>query len=134
MNIKRLEKLISFMSKLPKSANKHFDMLTWFEHTGDHVHPIGRKVTREALRHCGTSACALGWAATIPSFQKAGFTMSTRSSGTFPLSKAQRFFDLSLNQAEKLFIPVPMLPMEHVSTPKQWAKTARRLVREWQAE
>ena len=56
----RLGTLIRFMRRLPKDANKHFDMASWFSYDGNHELKA-KEVTREVLTYCGTSACALGW-------------------------------------------------------------------------
>lgn len=123
----RLNTLIAFMEKLPKSANKHFYMGFWFNHGGDHDHKFGNVVTKESLRHCGTTACALGWAATIPSFRKAGLYVETVVRGEKPFDRAKDFFDINYAQTAELFSPLHEAP----KTPKQWAKQARALVREW---
>ena len=81
MNIKRTMKLIAFMEKLPKSAERHFNMEKWFEHRGSHAydHDFGRYVTKKTLSHCGTTACALGWASTDPWFKRRGLRAQTAS-------------------------------------------------------
>lgn len=117
---RRLGVLISFMEKLPRAANKHFDMSHWFAHNGEHS--IGAKeVTQKVLTDCGTSACALGWACTIPSFRKAGLRMPLNDiSSTYVYADA--FFDADSDLIERLFT------ME-VTTPKQWAKAAKRAIK-----
>lgn len=59
MNAKRLLKLAA---KLRTVNPKHFDMELWGMRGFD-------------KSHCGTSACAGGWACTIPSFKRAGLAM-----------------------------------------------------------
>lgn len=119
----RLKKLIDLMSSLPKSAANHFDMMTWYSHDGDHQHkaPKDGKITRALLNECGTVACAAGWAATIPSFKKAGFTCDLRGN----LSKEPaEFFDIPMDMECDLFYGDAM-------TPKEWAREAKKLVRTW---
>lgn len=136
----RLTKLIAFMKRLPKSANNHFDMGRYFRHTPvDDTHDHGIKhdslVSRKTLTQCGTTACALGWAATVPEFQRAGLRM--RADGqvfmrgedpeyAYCCVTAQTFFDIGLDEAEALFEA-----HTHIKTPREWAKYAECMVREW---
>jgi hypothetical protein len=65
MKERRLTKLADFLENLPVERPKgKFDMDSWGEHKGKH--PPSEK------NYCGFSACALGWATTIPSFKRAG--------------------------------------------------------------
>jgi hypothetical protein len=126
--VRRLTKLAEFMAKLPKSANKHFDMTHWFQHDGLHQHKIGNVLTRKDLQHCGTAACAFGWAATIPEFRKAGLTVKTRAvgdamRGTISTGPA-KFFGLSIDESDALFFAFD------IKTPKQWAKHCRKFLRD----
>lgn len=135
---RRLTVLIAFMSKLPKAAAEHFDMGTWHEHTGYHEHvKAGEPIKKNDLLSCGTSACALGWAATVPSFQKAG--LSTYMSAPFgsirfavkgeqlsPYDAASRFFDIDGEEARLFFSTKG--PCYQAKTPQQWAKLAKRIV------
>ena len=59
---KRLLKLADYLEK--RVENKKFDMGTWGSHVGDH--------DPKKDNFCGTTACAMGWATMIPSFQKLG--------------------------------------------------------------
>lgn len=62
---------------------------------------------------CGTTACAMGWAATIPSFQALGLHLKVMFSnskfgviaydGTDHFQAAAKFMDLSSDDAEFLF-------------------------------
>jgi hypothetical protein len=136
----RLTKLIKFMSSLPRSANKHFDMNNWADHSkgsGFPEHGIrpGAIVPTNAVTLCGTTACALGWACSVPSFHKAGLrlrvapSLPNRAYPVFGRSHtemaASRFFDIHHQQAEALFY------MYDAKTPKAWAKGARKLVAQW---
>ena len=133
---RRLTKLVKFMASLPKSAEAHFNMGSWFNHDGcDHDHGLGdgREVTRRDMNLCGTSACALGWAATIPSFRKAGLSMDSSIAVPYfqgyGLTAAANFFDIGMVQAHALFSGT-----KSDRTPKQWAKRARKLLRQWRKE
>jgi len=98
---KRLMKLADFLDTVPR---KHFDMNIYVEgiRTGDGEYKIDGLINHE----CGTSACALGWACTMPEFRKAGL----RLSGSMPIYKnwdeqsaAKRFFGITEKEAETLF-------------------------------
>lgn len=126
---RRLTTLIRFMSSLPRSANRHFDMESWFSHSGDHE--IKGAITQRIMRDCGTTACALGWACTIPSFRKAGLHLEVgfrapMYGGVIGLSSATRFFEITGLQSLDLFDGT----IED-KTPKQWAKRARGLLKQW---
>ncbi|SRR5260221_4144024 len=102
--VRRLTKLADYMDGLPKEANEHFDMGS--------AGPLKLSGKGDLLK-CGTTACAMGWAATITSFRRAGW-----DSGW---GREERFFDVSSEGARYLFYSV-------VRTPKQWAKRCRRFL------
>lgn len=65
---------------------------------------------------CGTSACALGWATTIPSFRKLGLRLQRDSMGSADVvnvktgvnnafSVAENLFSISREQSYRLFSP-----------------------------
>lgn len=127
---KDLMRLVKYMESLPPEAKEHFDMDSWFGHRrGNHDYNLayGDPVTKRTLRYCGTSACALGYAATIPAFRRRGLTMQVggepRYGNDFSFDAAVSFFNISHWQSELLFSGV-----NTVRTPKQWAKRARRLI------
>ncbi len=60
--LRRLKRLRVITEKALKE--ERLDMGTWGRHSGDHA--------PEANNHCGTVACALGWVALDPDFQKMG--------------------------------------------------------------
>lgn len=140
--VRRLTILARFMKSLPASTARKFDMGTWFEHSTDdhqpHVHGLkrGTFVQRAHMNKCGTVACALGWAATVPSFARAGLKLKVdyigpdgHISGGVEFGKArgteaaENFFEIDAYQAEYLFALVP------ANTPKQWAKACERFVK-----
>jgi len=75
------------------------------------------------LETCGTKACALGWATTLPSLQKKGLHLSMNQHGTRQvlvkgmsyrygsndvsrsIASASRVFGISHDEARSLFIP-----------------------------
>lgn len=85
MNKARLLKLADFLAKLKESDTKEFDMGMWGmaeliqtqEADPIEIDPAscGCKIEKKDVFECRTTACALGWATQIPSFQKAGLTM-----------------------------------------------------------
>ena len=130
LNVRRVKALIKFMRSLPKSAEKKFNMAWWFVHNDyEHSHKVGKFITKETLEHCGTTACALGWAATIPSLRKAGLRVEALSHSDKPMKRARRVFGLDEAQAEALFAPDFDVP----TTPKAWARRADNLLRKWSA-
>lgn len=136
---RRVLKLIEFMEKLPRSANKHFDMDTWCSHDGEgheHLKP-GDVVAQSDVMACGTTACAAGWAATMPYFRRLGLelrwdgfdaAMYVNGRPDVMFSKIPGLFKLSHDQADDLFSA-----MNSDRTPKQWARRARKLLKEWSA-
>lgn len=132
--VRRLTKLCEFMEGLPRSANQHFYMGSFFHHHGEHPIQVDEKrgADVETLMDCGTSACALGWAATVPAFKKAGLSMVVSRSGYIDFryngrkagvwSVARRFF--GLNDPAELFGD-----LSGIETPNQWAKHCRRFIK-----
>lgn len=142
----RLTKLIDFMAKLPNEAKKHFNMKSWVMHQGEWADVLGHHgikkasdVDRKALIQCGMSACALGWGCTIPSFKRAGLRLAEKEGfrgiylepvyqGSHDLDAAKSFFRIHAWKADALFGSENLDP-----SPREWAKRARKLVREWSA-
>jgi hypothetical protein len=124
----RLNTLIRFMASLPKSAEKNFNMGSWYIHRPrrghKHVHALGKDGTilLKTLRGCGTTACAAGWAAAIPEFRKAGFTYTPREG--FSMDRCE-FFGITLKQEDELFYAF------NVYTPREWASMAREKLKKW---
>ena len=86
MNIPRLKHLITILKNVPP---ENFDIKNWT---------------------CGTAACALGWAARDPEFNKQGLCMVTESGATYPgfdgevgFTAGALFFDLPRSQSGRLF-------------------------------
>jgi hypothetical protein len=142
VSYKRLLKLIEYMESLPASANKHFGMRHWFDHTGKkHTHGLieGDVVTAEHLHSCGTRACAAGWASTMPYFRKLGLKL-VWSEGEASLVYANATWsenDDFTNLAELFELDrestTILFGAEAVDeTPKQWAKRARHCMKVWQ--
>ncbi len=134
--VRRLTKLADYMDALPKEANEHFYMGDWFIHDGKHEHHFSKRaITRRDLEFCGTSACAMGWASTIPAFRKAGLSVAPNSNlllaGYQPKGSLfeiiDRFFNIQREHSEHLFSGRIQVK---VKTPKQWAKHCRKFLRD----
>jgi len=126
----RILKLADFLESLPR---KRFDFSIW----------VGNEWKGAPDLSCGTTACALGWATTLPLFRRLGLRLSPRTRwpilnhrsmirGDAPFRK---LFGLSEATFDRLFRPL----FDEMSgclgqnaTPKQWAKHARRIVLELQ--
>lgn len=112
MNIQRLQALATFLRTVPQ---RHFDLQSWRSSAdGD------EEVTDADLAslHCGTTACAVGWACSLPEFQAQGLTWGTDENytGGYPIftlpdmpdyhsgwNAVEEFFDISYPTAEYLF-------------------------------
>jgi hypothetical protein len=101
MNVERLQKLADF---LKRPIPGRFNMREWIKEDIDDEGNV-----------CGTAACALGWACTIPEFRAAGLTLSEpairtgfrryspRCEGERSYTAGAKFFGLGLEQAMYLF-------------------------------
>lgn len=108
MNRERLTILAEFLEK--GEFPGRFDMSVWADQwTNDQ--PM-----------CGTSACAAGWAATIPAFREAGYHLSEYGSPAYKTSRSyaalQYFFGLTPWDVRHIFSPgyypakeTPILPV-----------------------
>ena len=73
---RRLRALAKLLRSLtPREAREHFYMGSWFTHLGAHAHRVPTMPKEKDLTTCGTFACALGWATTIPQLQRAGLRL-----------------------------------------------------------
>lgn len=128
---RRLQTLIRFMDKLPRSANKHFYMGTFFSHMGLGMHPnAGGTLSLKGMLDCGTTACALGWATVCPSLRKQGLSMELSPTGIWrfcingravgnAFTAAKRFFEIDQVDSHQLFAT-------DARTPKEWARMASK--------
>jgi hypothetical protein len=136
--VRRLTKLADFMAKLPAPKAQHFDMYEWFTHNRSHViggeHGISsaKDIKEETILKCGMAACAFGWATMVPSFRKAGLTVSMENNIAYPTFRghlafeaAKDFFDIEHSEVHTLF------GLDGGDkTPKQWAKRCREFIKE----
>ena len=125
---KRLLKLADFLEALPR---KRFYFGAW----------VGADWKGAQDLSCGTKACALGWAATMPTFRRLGLCLvrAEYSGGYVGLkctdgilrgssSAAREVFGLDLSEFEQLFAPSALL--SPWATPRQVAKNIRDFVEE----
>ena len=134
LTVRRLTKLAGYLDSLPPVASKHFRMLHWFKHKGKDDHPFSPSgICKKDLSYCGTSACAAGWAATIPQFKRAGLKVDATGDLTLngtrgiwsSMELVEQFFGLTTRQTSHLFGPYTK-----IKTPKEWAKRCRKFLRE----
>lgn len=122
---RRIAKLIEFMEVLPRSAERHFSMDHFLSHSHDgHSHSVPRS-PKDMIHSCGTTACTLGWAATMPYFQRLGLKFKKNGE----LAGLDVVVDRGSWRWNELFGGYN----EDV-TPKGWAKRARGLLKEWAAK
>lgn len=119
---RRLLKLADFLDALKLKRSK-FNMRIY-----------ANDITKDGKPACGTAACAAGWAASIPSFRKAGYRLACHQTGSgitqivpvFGRAKADRaickFFAISIDGWSTLFGPF------NPNSPKKAAKRIRKLV------
>ena len=111
MNHARLQHLKEILKAVPK---KNFDLRTWAGTPSSSLEEDAKLIKRGATPvTCGTTACALGWAATDKEFKKAGLHLVKGCcdiiTPTFKddegLGAGVSFFDISYGKASYLFDP-----------------------------
>lgn len=132
MNKRRLLALATLLEKLPR---KRFNYASWVGGTWD---------GKSDLTACGTTACALGWATTMPCLRREGVilrqnawgyacvTTRNRPSISRPceesLRTASKVFAITLDEAEHMFLPgASGLPS--TATAKRVARHIREFVK-----
>jgi hypothetical protein len=102
MNKNRLLTLATFLETLDPSR---FNFGRW----------VGDGWTGDETLSCGTTACAFGWAATIPEFRSLGLRLCHDDVGghvtygdDHGLQAARVFFDLMSFEANLLFLPTTL--------------------------
>jgi len=165
MNIRRLTTLANFLETKEFPEGK-FDLNRWMSGLGDILKSgENNSLTRSAALkrfkedptleqkpafkgdhddrqpiHCRTAGCALGWAATIPSFRRAGLRLSGGSNSidaiTIPeyhgwtgFHAAASFFSLDITTAVNLF-STSAYPYNQWRNPKAVAKRIRSVIKE----
>jgi hypothetical protein len=107
----RLNVLANFLAYEVKKRKFHLDK--WVDRT-DHNFETPREVIKSLQKKgCGTTACAVGWAATIPEFRELGLNLRFADWGIDVTYKdfdggstaAMAFFKLSIEEVDELFMP-----------------------------
>lgn len=151
LNVKRLEKLANFLDDLPRNK---FNIETWYitppkKYEKNYIKVQGFRLYESKRASCDTVACALGWAAMIPSFHKAGLKSFTETYTDYtviaykPKNKrcqgvnnkaAMKFFGLSKDQCYNLFYVSGYNKKEiyRKVTPKMVSKKIREIIKEHQ--
>lgn len=136
LHTKRLLRLADILTKVPKDK---FDMETWGIHKGKHK--------PQEHNYCGTSACALGWAAMDKKFQADGLKMRWsiidlsdefndrehwRAEVTYRRCDGDlagaKFFGLSYTEAATLFLDTEQTRAQVITRLRKYAKTRHELV------
>jgi hypothetical protein len=124
---RRLLALAAFLRTVPR---KRFDYGRW----------VGSDWKGAQDLSCGTTACALGWAATMPQFRRLGlilrdgekfgdgFYVGLKSDPqAYSGEAAMQVFGLDDVEVDKIFFPRDVI--EETATPKQVAKKIERYVK-----
>ena len=115
---RRLLKLAAFLRTVPRSR---FDYSVF----------VGGDWAGAQDLSCGTQACALGWAATMPTFRRLGLYLNRAFRPVLkglrdPWRSAERLFSLDREEAITLFAPDDL--SEDYATPKYVASKLERFV------
>ncbi len=136
VGLKRLATLAAFLRTIPKSA---FNIGSWVTQPtvagkslpGRYGGPndydtIKAGITPKDMHTCGTTACALGWAATIPSFRRAGLKLvyAERGYGDVWFGKTPDDPDdaVSAFDAGAEFFRIPEEVSEHFFSPGEYTQ------------
>lgn len=113
--LKRLLVLAKFLRKLPR---KRFDYGSVVSNWSGGKQDLS----------CGASACAMGWAATMPVFRKLGLYLNvkshdacTKAGSNYYITSAEEIFNIGEDEAEYLFTPHEGIGPGYNATPKQVA-------------
>ncbi len=115
---RRLALLADKLRSLPRGRFNAFDLSAWLQmdtsHNLDGIMDergdLKPDLTPKQMNECGATACAFGWACTIPQFRRAGLTLDAgcgvpRFGGQTGYSAAEEFFRVTPDIAEWLFDP-----------------------------
>lgn len=152
MNKKRLEKLAEFLLTIPKEKFKMSSFMREdYDRTGncEPYKKVGSAKTKTAKTKtdgslgrvdkwnifepvkCQTAGCALGWAATIPSFKRAGLVLgdnceNTTSLDVLLLSKDRKKIEAIDFEAAEKFFDIPMQDAYYFFDPGKYDKERDR--------
>ncbi len=104
---KRLTILANFL-KRSKRVKNHFSLWGWLKAEGGYRYfPEGGLRPESFTSECGSSACACGWAGTIPALRRRGLSTTSwgpQYRGRSSWLAVEQFFGLSNEDAEQLFM------------------------------
>ena len=109
----RINRLSVLAAHLKNVSNKKFNLGYWVGHEYNYERTSNVEIVKAVCDHsCGTTACALGHAASIPSFRRAGLKYFVEYDGADILYKnshnfvaGEHFFNISLEDSRYLFSP-----------------------------
>lgn len=133
----RLLKLCDYMESLPDDADQHFSMKSFVRHDGTgHRHETPRNPKAQDFLTCGTSACALGWACTMPEFADLGLYLNSTGYRESVEGHAEVFPGLEDEEPNDGDCKWAILfeGWNRDATPKAWATRARALIKSWTPE
>lgn len=129
-------RLLSLAVLLEKLPNNKFDYGSW----------VGENWKEGNTNLCGTTACAFGWATTIPALKRVGLKLKKHNGG-YPTvvtmdglgcnlhsaeKAAKKVFGLNVQEFEYLFVPdFVNKSLGSDATAKQVAKHIRKFVKAW---
>jgi len=103
--IERLRTLYMLLASVPKPYLRLAEFVSMGAgFNGDETEPI---LVQDMVHNCGSTACALGWAALYPEFRELGLSVDTDEvvsfNGVFEFTAGARFFALTDDEADGLF-------------------------------
>lgn len=147
-------RLLYLADQLEKIPRKKFDFRSWSALDGESlIDERGDEAARSRFKACGTTACAIGWAASMPKFRRLKFKLSREGEPSFVCSTEKHpgpqeylglgaisaLFEISSDAAIFLFMPVgaayPVstlgMGLPKTATPKQVAARIRKFVKKY---
>lgn len=123
----RLLKLADLLDNIPK---KKFNLREWATVIGSEIH-----ADTSQIKECGFAGCAVGWATTIPSFNRAGLRpirnaarYVVKGRGYYGWEAPMMFFGVDGDDANYLF-SMDYYDRGSKTTPKTVARRIRHYVR-----
>lgn len=133
MKVDRLLKLAKLLRS--KEVKDHFDMTIWGNHK------FCETVAQGKENPCTASACAFGWACSIPEFRQAGLKMQLGMyihpnicfRGKLDEEAAALFFGITYSKAIHLFMPSSYKDSDDLEpiTPLEVAERIEEMVKEY---
>lgn len=120
-----LKRLIRIAQKLERLPRSRFYFGTW----------VGGDWQGKPDLSCGTTACAMGWACTLPSFRKLGLKLDpwwrepVLNGNSHQSTIAKNLFGITSEEYSYLFTPIES-GLSPLATPKQVARHIRNFVKE----